>query len=93
MIVVNGQFPGPAIRANEDDIVIVNVTNLVAAPVTIHWLKALLTGLVFVHSQLSYYILSVPSQTEVWRKASRALSKVLFVLWIFSMNSRNYYLF
>ncbi|XP_024397494.1 laccase-4 isoform X1 [Physcomitrium patens] len=37
MIVVNGQFPGPAIRANEDDIVIVNVTNLVAAPVTIHW--------------------------------------------------------
>jgi hypothetical protein len=40
MIVVNGQFPGPAIRAREGDFVVVNVTNRVASPVTIHWLKA-----------------------------------------------------
>ena len=41
MIVVNGQFPGPAIRAREGDFVVVNVTNLAASPVTIHWLKNL----------------------------------------------------
>jgi hypothetical protein len=41
MIVVNGQFPGPAIRAREGDIVVVNVTNRVASPVTIHWLETL----------------------------------------------------
>lgn len=37
MILVNGQFPGPQIRAHEGDIIVVNVTNLVVAPVTIHW--------------------------------------------------------
>jgi len=37
MVVVNGQFPGPAIRAHEGDIIVVNVTNLVASPITIHW--------------------------------------------------------
>lgn len=37
MIVVNGQFPGPPIHAHEGDTLVINVTNLVAAPVTIHW--------------------------------------------------------
>lgn len=34
---VNGMFPGPTIYAQEDDTVIVKVTNLVSYNITLHW--------------------------------------------------------
>lgn len=37
MFVINGQFPGPLIRANRGDRVIVNVTNHLPEPTTLHW--------------------------------------------------------
>lgn len=37
MIVINNQFPGPLIRANEDDTIVVNVRNLAANTTSIHW--------------------------------------------------------
>ncbi|QRV98945.1 Multicopper oxidase [Ceratobasidium sp. AG-Ba] len=37
MLVVNGQYPGPMIEANEGDTVIVNVQNDMSVGTTIHW--------------------------------------------------------
>jgi hypothetical protein len=37
MLAINGQFPGPVIRANEGDRIIVNVTNELSEPTTMHW--------------------------------------------------------
>ncbi|KAH9947844.1 multicopper oxidase [Amylocystis lapponica] len=37
MLVVNGQFPGPTIEANEGDRIIVNVTNNLPNATAIHW--------------------------------------------------------
>ncbi|KAL7337621.1 multicopper oxidase-domain-containing protein [Rhodotorula toruloides] len=37
MLVVNGQYPGPLIEANNGDTVVVHVTNSLDEPVTIHW--------------------------------------------------------
>ncbi|GAA5908699.1 hypothetical protein JCM5296_002680 [Sporobolomyces johnsonii] len=37
MLVVNDQFPGPLIEANEGDTIVVHVQNLLPQPVTIHW--------------------------------------------------------
>ncbi|KAM0786984.1 hypothetical protein ACM66B_002402 [Microbotryomycetes sp. NB124-2] len=37
MLVVNGLFPGPTIEVNEDDRIIVNVTNLMTNSTAIHW--------------------------------------------------------
>ncbi|XP_061343499.1 laccase-4-like [Gastrolobium bilobum] len=46
LVTVNGQFPGPTLRAREDDTVILRVTNHVKHNVTIHWhgIKQLRTG-------------------------------------------------
>ncbi|QRV76916.1 Multicopper oxidase [Ceratobasidium sp. AG-Ba] len=37
MLVVNGQYPGPLIEANEGDTIIVNVQNDMSVGTTIHW--------------------------------------------------------
>ncbi|KAG9121221.1 laccase, multicopper oxidase, benzenediol:oxygen oxidorectuctase, partial [Ceratobasidium sp. 392] len=37
MLVVNGQYPGPTIEANEGDTVIVNVKNKLKVGTSIHW--------------------------------------------------------
>ncbi|KAE8443950.1 hypothetical protein EG329_001174 [Mollisiaceae sp. DMI_Dod_QoI] len=37
MLVMNGQFPGPLIRANEGDRVLVNVTNELTNGTSLHW--------------------------------------------------------
>ncbi|CAI2187080.1 5042_t:CDS:2 [Funneliformis geosporum] len=34
---VNGQYPGPIIRANKGDQIVVNVTNNLGDPATVHW--------------------------------------------------------
>lgn len=34
---INGQFPGPLIRVNEGDRVLINVTNELSDPTTMHW--------------------------------------------------------
>lgn len=65
MIVVNGQYPGPAIRAHEGDIVVVNVTNRVASPITIHWLKA----------QTSLWFSLILEEAYVWKSAGIELSE------------------
>lgn len=43
IVTVNGLFPGPAITAQEDDRVIVKVTNETPYNATIHWLGMLLS--------------------------------------------------
>lgn len=37
MLVMNGQFPGPLIRVNEGDQVLVNVTNQLKNGTSMHW--------------------------------------------------------
>jgi FtsP/CotA-like multicopper oxidase with cupredoxin domain len=37
ILVMNGQFPGPLIRVNQGDRVLVNVTNELANATTVHW--------------------------------------------------------
>ncbi|BFG22203.1 hypothetical protein CerSpe_084770 [Prunus speciosa] len=37
MVTINGKFPGPSVYAQEDDRIIVNVTNETPFNVTIHW--------------------------------------------------------
>jgi len=37
MLVINGQFPGPLIRANQGDRLLINVTNQIANATTMHW--------------------------------------------------------
>ncbi|QRV84926.1 Multicopper oxidase [Ceratobasidium sp. AG-Ba] len=37
MLVVNGQYPGPLIEANEGDTIVVNVQNDMSVGTTIHW--------------------------------------------------------
>ncbi|GAA5967216.1 hypothetical protein JCM21900_003585 [Sporobolomyces salmonicolor] len=37
MLVVNRQFPGPLIEANQGDTLVVHVQNLISQPLTIHW--------------------------------------------------------
>ncbi|KAB5592773.1 hypothetical protein CTheo_3757 [Ceratobasidium theobromae] len=37
MLVVNGQYPGPTIEANEGDTIVVNVKNAMSVGTTIHW--------------------------------------------------------
>ncbi|KAJ3484465.1 hypothetical protein NLI96_g5633 [Meripilus lineatus] len=37
MLVVNGMFPGPTIEANQGDRIIINVTNNMDVPTSIHW--------------------------------------------------------
>src|SRR5690348_8046929 len=37
MIVINGQFPSPMIRANRGDRLLINVTNALTYPTSIHW--------------------------------------------------------
>ncbi|TNY20345.1 Cupredoxin [Rhodotorula diobovata] len=37
MLVVNGQFPGPLIEANNGDTIVVHVTNALDQPITLHW--------------------------------------------------------
>ncbi|KAG6501571.1 hypothetical protein ZIOFF_041452 [Zingiber officinale] len=48
IVTVNGLFPGPAITAQEDDRVIVKVTNESPYNVTIHWLEMPLCMLIFI---------------------------------------------
>jgi laccase len=46
MMLVNGQFPGPPIRAHEGDTIVVRVTSFVKPNITIHWhgVRQLRTG-------------------------------------------------
>lgn len=37
ILVINGQFPGPLIRANRGDRILVNVTNSLTNATTLHW--------------------------------------------------------
>ncbi|BGP40987.1 hypothetical protein JCM10450v2_004993 [Rhodotorula kratochvilovae] len=37
MLVVNGQYPGPLIEANNGDTIVVHVTNALDQPITLHW--------------------------------------------------------
>lgn len=37
MVVINGQFPGPLIRANQGDRLLINVTNELSDPTSVHW--------------------------------------------------------
>lgn len=37
ILAINGQFPGPVIRINEGDRILVNVTNELSEPTTMHW--------------------------------------------------------
>ena len=37
MLVINGQFPGPLIRVNQGDRLLINVTNQIANATTMHW--------------------------------------------------------
>ncbi|CAE7189797.1 unnamed protein product [Rhizoctonia solani] len=37
MLVINGQYPGPTIEANEGDTIIVNVQNDMSVGTTVHW--------------------------------------------------------
>ena len=37
MLVINGQFPGPLIRVNLGDRLLINVTNQLSQPTTLHW--------------------------------------------------------
>jgi len=37
MYAINGQFPGPVIRLNEGDQLLINVTNALPEPTTMHW--------------------------------------------------------
>jgi FtsP/CotA-like multicopper oxidase with cupredoxin domain len=37
MYAINGQFPGPVIRLNEGDRLLINVTNELSEPTTMHW--------------------------------------------------------
>lgn len=37
ILAINGQFPGPVIRVNEGDRILVNVTNELSEPTTMHW--------------------------------------------------------
>lgn len=37
MLVINGQFPGPLIRVNRGDRLLINVTNELSQPTTLHW--------------------------------------------------------
>ncbi|GAA5822623.1 hypothetical protein JCM3770_000134 [Rhodotorula araucariae] len=36
-LVVNGQYPGPLIEANNGDTIVVHVTNALEQPITLHW--------------------------------------------------------
>jgi FtsP/CotA-like multicopper oxidase with cupredoxin domain len=44
MLVINGRFPGPLIRANRGDRVVVNVTNGLSNGTSIHWHGMLQNG-------------------------------------------------
>jgi FtsP/CotA-like multicopper oxidase with cupredoxin domain len=37
MLVINSQFPGPLIRVNRGDQLLINVTNRLSEPTTLHW--------------------------------------------------------
>ncbi|KAL1858719.1 hypothetical protein Plec18170_002925 [Paecilomyces lecythidis] len=37
LFVINGKFPGPLIRANRGDRIVVNVTNRLSEPTSMHW--------------------------------------------------------
>jgi FtsP/CotA-like multicopper oxidase with cupredoxin domain len=37
MLVINGQFPGPLIRVNRGDRLLINVTNELSEATTLHW--------------------------------------------------------
>ena len=37
MLVINGRFPGPLVRANRGDRILVNVTNQLSNATTVHW--------------------------------------------------------
>jgi len=37
VLLINGQFPGPVIEANEGDRLVVQVNNFMSLPTTIHW--------------------------------------------------------
>ncbi|BGP25451.1 diphenol oxidase [Rhodotorula toruloides] len=37
MLLVNGQFPGPLVEANNGDLIVVHVQNSLDQPITIHW--------------------------------------------------------
>ena len=37
IVTINGMFPGPVVYAQEDDRIIVKVTNMTPFNVTIHW--------------------------------------------------------
>ena len=37
LLLINGQFPGPVIEANEGDRIVVQVNNQMTIPSTIHW--------------------------------------------------------